>query len=694
MNRILMTRVEAIKSYWAGRPLKEVAAEFNIHPVTLRRWARWYEKIAKGNYNNELFLKPWNRPSRVVEQKVVSIKENNPALTLEKARQILEKEGIVISLKGISYIWQRYNLVKRKINDLFSPFGVATAETKWVLEYLKNSIHRWDDKNSLKMAARIINNLPSCSADYEEILQAIPDRFLSTKRRLEKLYTYFLKIPMPKFYKQIKKIREELEKKNLYYSSIIAGLIEVLALHYMRTPAQEIELISVLKKRKGKLYDPLLEFALTVHQGMAHAQLLQVEEAYRCAQQCRRVLRLYPTSSVLESFGNLMTFLTEYKKALSFHQLALEKELTEEARKRLLIKIALGFVSTGEYRKAHKIFTSALKIKEQEKYFDIYSIIQGQLFFGLGNLEKAKYFLIQGLEKSQKEHYRNSLFAATLCLASSMAALGKIHEAKGLLKKYLPLFQKYHMNGEIKIIDFIAHQTPPEKKIRKLPQFYLFYLLGRARRKRKAQDLKCAFLFAKKKGLLGFFHRCIVFFPEIIATLFEKNMVKYLPRTIINFPIFNKELLTYSINFLGKPIIIRKNKCLNVILSPKELGLLGFICEKCCSPGAFSLVEEIYANFWPRSSKPAERLTHLLVQLRHKLKIPSHLLFITWAYGEKRIVNRGIYFITDYQDFRSLIVQAKVLQRAGEWGFARKEYLRAFKLFRGEPFKKNFDNWS
>ncbi len=171
-------------------------------------------------------------------------------------------------------------------------------------------------------------------------------------------------------------------------------------------------------------------------------------------------------------------------------------------------------------------------------------------------------------------------------------------------------------------------------------------------------------------------------------------MVKYLPRTIINFPIFNKELLTYSINFLGKPIIIRKNKCLNVILSPKELGLLGFICEKCCSPGAFSLVEEIYANFWPRSSKPAERLTHLLVQLRHKLKIPSHLLFITWAYGEKRIVNRGIYFITDYQDFRSLIVQAKVLQRAGEWGFARKEYLQAFKLFRGEPFKKNFDNWS
>ena len=32
--------------------------------------------------------------------------------------------------------------------------------------------------------------------------------------------------------------------------------------------------------------------------------------------------------------------------------------------------------------------------------------------------------------------------------------------------------------------------------------------------------------------------------------------------------------------------------------------------------------------------------------------------------------------------------------RAGEWKFARKEFLSAFKLFRGEPFKKNFDDWS
>ncbi len=58
------------------------------------------------------------------------------------------------------------------------------------------------------------------------------------------------------------------------------------------------------------------------------------------------------------------------------------------------------------------------------------------------------------------------------------------------------------------------------------------------------------------------------------------------------------------------------------------------------------------------------------------------------------MVNRGIHFITDYAEFEQLLTHANALERAGEWGFAKKEYLRAFKLFRGEPFKKMYDPWS
>lgn len=40
------------------------------------------------------------------------------------------------------------------------------------------------------------------------------------------------------------------------------------------------------------------------------------------------------------------------------------------------------------------------------------------------------------------------------------------------------------------------------------------------------------------------------------------------------------------------------------------------------------------------------------------------------------------------------IIQAKALLRAGEWGFAKREYFSAFNLFRGEPFKRMYDDWS
>jgi hypothetical protein len=79
--------------------------------------------------------------------------------------------------------------------------------------------------------------------------------------------------------------------------------------------------------------------------------------------------------------------------------------------------------------------------------------------------------------------------------------------------------------------------------------------------------------------------------------------------------------------------------------------------------------------------------------LKNELSIPRHLIGFFWS-GEKRLFNHGIYFSSDYQDFEITITQARALERAGEWAFARKEYRRAFKLFRGMPFVKMYDQWS
>jgi len=105
-------------------------------------------------------------------------------------------------------------------------------------------------------------------------------------------------------------------------------------------------------------------------------------------------------------------------------------------------------------------------------------------------------------------------------------------------------------------------------------------------------------------------------------------------------------------------------------------------------------LDEVYRNFWPNSEKASRNFSHLLVRVKKALKIPSHLLTVSRSYGETSLINEGIYFTTDYQEFAQTLARAKALQRAGEWGFAKREYLQAFKLFRGEPFKKNFDDWS
>ena len=101
------------------------------------------------------------------------------------------------------------------------------------------------------------------------------------------------------------------------------------------------------------------------------------------------------------------------------------------------------------------------------------------------------------------------------------------------------------------------------------------------------------------------------------------------------------------------------------------------------------LLQPLYTNFWQKSSKPARNLSHLLVRIKKALALPSHALKIR---REHLVWN--FYLYNDYKYFEELLVQAQTLARMDEWEFARREFLRAFSLYRGEPFRKMYDNWS
>ncbi len=74
--------------------------------------------------------------------------------------------------------------------------------------------------------------------------------------------------------------------------------------------------------------------------------------------------------------------------------------------------------------------------------------------------------------------------------------------------------------------------------------------------------------------------------------------------------------------------------------------------------------------------------------------MPPHLLEISHRKGEPALLNRGIHFMSDYSEFEQLLISARAFEKADEWRLFHKEYLRAFKIFRGDPFKKMYDPWS
>ncbi len=697
MNKDFQTRIQAVTMYINEGGLQETASRFSVHRTTLTRWKKWYKEGGEENLRKDSYKKPWNRFSKEIEEKVMLLKENNPSLTIRRAKAILGKEGIFISVKGIYSIWKRYNLLKRSPEEPLSPFGPLTLESTNAIERVENLLADKQNPDAVRAAAQVLNSLPSYPADKKDILKEIPEKFLSPRKKLDRLYSYILEIPALEFFKKLRNIRKSLEKNGYFYSATIAGLLEILALDWMHTPEEELRIISTLKSRIIGLYDPVLRFRLALFSAKAYAQLLQVENAYESAKKCRRLLRSLPYSNSLESYGVLMTSFTDYKEALQFYQMALGKETNECDRRRLLARIGHAYMMMGKYREAKKILTNKLRVKPQDICWNNFMFSQANIYFASGEFERASKCLGELLEKSKKEQLRGSIYSSSLCLAAIAIALGKVNESKITLKKYLPLLEKYGLKWKTTTIKFLIEKRLSEKKFKKfryINHIHFLHLLDKARRTLKVRDYQSTVDFAESKGLVNYFHRLIVFFPEIIVNLFQKGRDTGLPKSILRFPVFIKEVLVYHLKILGNIVVQKNQRHLRLHLTPIEKAFLIHLALRAGEPGKFIPVNDLYNNFWSKSKKPSYRLHRIAQQVKQKLKIPNHLIDILAYDGWKRLMNQGIYITTDYNDFVITLTQARALERTGEWHFARERYLQAFKLIRGEPFSQMYDNWS
>jgi hypothetical protein len=210
----------------------------------------------------------------------------------------------------------------------------------------------------------------------------------------------------------------------------------------------------------------------------------------------------------------------------------------------------------------------------------------------------------------------------------------------------------------------------------------------------KLSDYRKALVYARRNKLCGVLHRFAVFFPDIVQKCIERGHDTGLPKALLTLPLFSENKPVYHVKLLGDLVVTKDQRYTGARLSPQEKAFIIHCALRAGTPGDRILVSNINENFWQQSKHPSHLLSHTLVRIKRKLKIPRHVLTISSARTQAQLVNRGVYLTTDYGELKTLLVQIQSLERAGEWHYALRDYLRALKLVRGAPFEKMYDPWS
>lgn len=684
-------KLKIIKSYLEhGRTLRKYAHSLGISYMTLWRWLQRYR--ADGE---EAFKKSYKisrkRFSKNLEKRIMMVKEQNPSMSISKARQLLKRTGITVSTKGVWGVWHRYGLLKKNNNDPLDPFGDATPES---LEGLR-TVNTLICEGNLKAAAVVLNGLPSMPKN--EMLRQIPEKYLSLRRRLERLSLESDKMSPPEVVKKACRIGSMLEKKGYIYSSIFADLLELYNLHSMVRPHEMIMKLKTLNRKLYKMSNRSWRILYCALMAMAFSECGKFNKALAFTKKCRRLIGVssYPWHCMV--LGSLYNHVGENVKAADNYKMGLE--MTRDDKEWFsyfaMSLIVHGYCMTGDYGNAQKLLNE-LAMSDLSENQSEYYLSRAFIAFGRGDLSSASHFFLEVLNMSSKHSLSNYLRASALGLAYIAAARNKKSEARVYLKRCIPLLRKHGSATELHRVKLCLALLDGRKipKAPRRPSDFLLYLLFQVKKTLKVNHYRRAFNYAKRHGLLGIFERIIVFAPEPVLHMIEQGMDPGLSKEIVRLPLFSHKKSVCHVKFLGELVVSKNGKRLNLKLAPKEKAFLIHLALKAAQPGKFILLDDIYYNFWLHSQYKLDHLLHLLTEIRKKLKIWRQFLYITSSYGKPRLINRGIYFITDYEEVEVLLAHAKALEKVGDWRFAVRNYMQAMHLFRGRPFEKIYDNWS
>ncbi len=671
-----------------GLSIREAAKRFNIHYQTVFKWIKLYRNSGEKEF-------PWcdyvhgKRISRQVENSAVYYKEKYPWITISQAQKLLQNKKIRISIKCLWSIWKRNGLSgfdKNLISNDFTDYMPLTRDAR--LKLLQ--AQKFYEKGLLKQSAKTINSAP-CLPKNDLILR-LPDDYLSIKRKIEKMTLQFGAIPLSEYIQKAKKIYNDCIKQKLNYSALRIGILLCLALSWYGTPEElsvwikRLEGLMPSSVRKARDLFPIY-FTLLLSKCHCLVQRLKIASAFKILRYCHHLISQHqkPSYNFLYDLAIQYIDLEDYNTA----EKLLNKTLAvlDEGRKNRVKTLLAIYVHLlrGNINTAYKLLREAkiydwVRNAQLSRFQAILALIEGKPSEAIDLAQKA-------MNVSKAGGLPLDIANSYLATASAYMCLGEIKKAKELINELKEYTKKIKMQRQFVIANILLGRFPKNKELYKLSTVNLARIL-------KTQGYIAGYKYAQKKGIIFYFYRYLFFFPEILKRRIKKGKPTFLSKAILRLPIFNTETPVYHINFLGKVSIYRNQKYLKMHLKPKDTAILLYIANQLKEPQNVLNLSEVYKNFWQKSHKPARTFSHYLVRIKKALNIPTHYLEVKTYIQESMLVNNNIYFTTDYQEFEQTLARAKALQRAGEWDFAKKEFLQAFKLFRGEPFKKNFDDWS
>lgn len=651
MNTILKKRITAVDFYLnSKKSLRETAKKFGISHLTLWRWVKWYKRGGKENLNREEILKPWNRLKSDIEIEIALLKEQNPSLTIFEAKKILLEKGWKISSNGIWVIWKRYGLV-----GLSKAFG------------------------SLDLTALFFKNT-----------DVVSPKIIKAKNLLDS----FGKSSFSEYYRKADRLRKHLEREKLYYSALRVGITEIITLTWMAKPEKQISLINHLKKRLPKRGDLYLKYLLLIGEGIAYAQTLDIEEAFKCAKKCRRVLNNVNNVPCLwRELANLYEHIGKFPEACRIIEKILAGnfgEFEESEREMFYADLSILFATSGRYREC---LNTLNKIDKRNIAFRaLILMLRAQCLLGQARIYEAQDLARSALEQSKKDEIPGFLHVASLIFAGLSAAMGERSKARNIISRLNPLFKKSKMKKDLFVREILSSSNYKRIDLKKYPSgvlshsvCQLAFLLAQAKQTLKLNDYRRTYNYALTHGLLGLFHRFLLFFPEPVIKVMEKDKSSGLPKQYLQLPVYKKNVPVYRVNFLGALIVYRRSR-LRISLQPKDMAFLIFLAlaRKQRIP-----LTEIFQKFWRGSDSPARNLSHVLVRLRKSLKLTTQQLNM-----EQDNLFCNCRFVTDYEEFENYIAQARALEHTDDWKMSETEYSRAFLLFRGKPFIRMYDAFS